>query len=242
MFGKCFARRGKIFFLLALLAAVPAAARIEPAAQSASPIPDVQVLDSANNSVSMRSLIAAMGSGPVVILPIYTRCAASCPVQTQKIKQVWNDVSGRYAIRVVAFSFDPEETAASIFDYRRREGVPDRWAVVRARPGDARAFFDFFQYSVMSDNGQFVHPDRIFLLDSSSQWRFTMDGLNYNAAEIEQALAQLQSPGLGVWLRTNPDAVAWTGFACILISLCILAIWRVGRKPSGQSVAAKNHV
>ena len=241
MFGKGFLRGGRIVFLIAILAPAPAVARIAPATQSSSPIPDVQVLDAVGNSVSIRSVIAAMGSGPIIILPIYTRCAASCPIQTQKIKQVWIDVNRKSAIRVLAFSFDPQETAASISDYRRREGVPDRWVVVRARQSDARTFFDFFQYSVMSDNGQFVHPDRIFLLDSSSQWRFTMEGLNYNPAEIEQALAQLQSPGLAVWIQANPSAVAWTGFLCILVSLCILAIWRIGHKPSKQSLAVKNH-
>jgi cytochrome oxidase Cu insertion factor (SCO1/SenC/PrrC family) len=240
MFGKRFPRCGRIVFLFVLLAAAPAHARIAPATQSTSPIPDVQVLDAAGNSVSIRSVIAAMGSGPVVILPIYTRCAASCPLQTQKIKQVWKDLNAGSSIRVLAFSFDPQETSASISDYRRREAVPDGWAVVRAKESDARTFFDFFQYSVMSDNGQLVHPDRIFLLDSAARWRFTMDGLNYNPEEIEQALAELQSPGLRVWLQTNPDAVAWTGFLCILVSLCMLAIWRIGHKPPKPSLAVKN--
>ena len=234
MFGKRFARSRRIVFLFAFLAAQHVDARIAPATQSSLPIPDVQVLDAAGNSVSIRSVIAAMGGGPIVILPIYTRCAASCPLQTQKIKQVWKDLNGAASLRVLAFSFDPQETDSTISDYRHREGVPDRWVVVRAREPDARAFFDFFQYSVMGDNGQFVHPDRIFLLDSSSRWRFTMGGLNYNPQEIESALAQLQSPGLRVWIQTHPDAVAWTGFLCILGSLCVLAIWRVGAIPQSN--------
>jgi len=181
-----------------------------------------------------------MGSGPVVILPIYTRCAVSCPLQTQKIEQVWKDLNGGPSIRVLAFSFDPQETSASIADYRRREAVPESWVVARAKESDARTFFDFFQYSVMNDNGQLVHPDRIFLLDAASRWRFTVDGLNYNPEEIELALGELQSPGLRVWLQTNPDAVAWTGFLCILVSLCLLGIWRVGHKPPKRSIAARN--
>jgi cytochrome oxidase Cu insertion factor (SCO1/SenC/PrrC family) len=240
MFGKSFMRRGQIIFLFALLAAARTDARIVPATQTRLPVPDVQVLDASGNSVSIRSVIAAMGTGPIVLLPIYTRCAASCPVQTQKIKQVWKDLNPASSIRVLAFSFDLQETAVSISDYRRREGVPDGWVVVHAHAIEARTFFDFFQYSVMSDNGQFVHPDRIFLLDSSSRWRFTMDGLNYNPEEVELALAQLQSPGLGVWIQTNPEVVAWTGFLCILVSLCLLGIWRLGRKPPKASFVAKN--
>jgi hypothetical protein len=53
-------------------------------------------------------------------------------------------------------------------------------------------------------------------------------------------LARLQSPGLRVWIQSNPVAVAWTGFLCILVSLCVLAIWRIGYRPSKQSLAAKN--
>jgi cytochrome oxidase Cu insertion factor (SCO1/SenC/PrrC family) len=240
MLLKGFMRRGRIVLLLALLAAARADARIVPATQTRLPVPDVQVLDASDNSASIRSIIATMGTGPIVVLPVYTRCAASCPLQTQKIKQVWKDLNQASSIRILVFSFDPQETAASISDYRRREGVPDSWVVVHARESDARSFFDFFQYSVMSDNGQFVHPDRIFLLDSASHWRFTMEGLKYSPEEIEHALAQLQSPGLGVWIQTNPDAVAWTSFLCILVSLCVLGIWRIGHKSPKPSFVAKN--
>ena len=240
MFGKSFIRRGRFACLFVLLAAAQADARLVPATQTASPVPDVQVFDGAGRSDSIRSMLAGMGTGPIVILPIYARCAASCPLQTQKIKQVWNNLMRRSPVRVLAFSFDPAETAASIADYRRREAVPDGWAVVHARETEARTFFDFFRYSVVGDDGQFVHPDRIFLLDRSLQWRFTMDGLNYRPEEMESALAQLQSPGPGLWLRTNPELIAWAGLACILISIGMLAFWRIGHKSSRQSAAAKS--
>ena len=240
MFMRSLKRMQAVIFVFALLAAAPAYARLSPATEAAAPIPDVQVADSAGHPVSIRAVLEAMGTGPVIILPIYTRCGASCPLQTQKIKRLWNSLNRGTSLRVLVFSFDPKETAASISDYRKREGVPENWVVLHAPESSTRSFFDFFHYSVIDENGQLIHPDRIFLLDSSLAWRFTMEGLNYNPEEIVKVVDQLQSPGLAVWIETHPDAVAWTGFLCILVSLSLLAVWRVGRKPSNHTSAIKN--
>ena len=55
-----------------------------PALQAA-PIPDVPVLDEKSLPTSLRAALGQAGSGPVVLLPIFTRCSASCPTLTRKL-------------------------------------------------------------------------------------------------------------------------------------------------------------
>jgi cytochrome oxidase Cu insertion factor (SCO1/SenC/PrrC family) len=226
----------RTFLLFAFLAAAPLSARVIPAIEAAAPVPDVQVLDEAGNSTSLRSLLAAMGGGPVVVLPIYTRCAVSCPLQTQKLKQALAGLNPGAPLRILVFSFDPEETAGTIRQYRELEGVPESWSVIRAREAAIRTFFDFFHYWVMDEKGQLVHPDRIFLLDPSLQWRFTVTGVNWSPQEIGQALGQARSPGIMLWMRTHPDALAWAGFLCVLVSTGLLWVRLIRYKLSNAFI------
>lgn len=228
----------RIFLLFALVAAAPIYARVIPAVETAAAIPDAPIVDSGGNDTSLRSLLAGMGGGPVVILPIYTRCAASCPFQTQKLKQVWTGQNGGAPLRVILFSFDPQETTESIARYREREGAPESWAVVRGSADAARRFFDFFHYTVIDEQGQLIHPDQVFLLDPSLQWRFTVDGLNWTPREMGQALDQVRSPGVAVWMRTHPDLLAWVGFLCLLFGVAILGVWLVRQKSTSPPLSA----
>jgi len=217
----------RTLLLFAFFAAASLHARVIPALETAAPIPDVQVIDEAGNNTSLGSLLAAMGGGPVVVLPVYTRCAASCPIQTQKLKQAWEGLSPGASLRILVFSFDPQETTETISQYRKLEGVPESWKVVRASATATRSFFEFFHYRVMDEKGQLIHPDQIFLLDPSLRWRFTMAGLIWSPQEIGQALGQARSPGITLWIRTHPDALAWAGFLCLLVGITILGIWLV---------------
>jgi cytochrome oxidase Cu insertion factor (SCO1/SenC/PrrC family) len=224
----------RILLVCIFLAATPLCASVTPALENAAPVPDAQVLDASGHDASLRSLLAAMGAGPVIVLPIYTRCTLSCPLQTQKLKQA---LAGPNAgsVRVVAFSFDPEETEKTIQQYRTREGVPENWLVVRAPASAVSGFFDFFHYPVLDESGQLTHPDQMFLLDPSLHWRFTVDGLNWSATEVNQALGETRSPGAVLWLRTHPDALAWSGFLLILVGISLLGAWLAFYKPSHHS-------
>ena len=228
----------RIILVFALLAVAPLYARVIPAIETAALIPDVQVLDEAGNETSLRTMLATMGSGPVVVMPIYTRCTASCPLQTQRLKQALAALNPAAPVRVLVFSFDPEETPGSISQYRTRESVPESWKIIRARLDAIRSFFGFFHYAVMNDKGEFIHPDQIFLLDPSLQWRFTVAGLNWSPQEIGQALGQARSLGIMTWVRTHPDALAWAGFSSVLFSIGLLGIWLVRYKPPNRSIAS----
>ena len=176
-----------VFFTLALAAASSSHASTIPVAQSA-PIPDVQVLDEASRSASLRSMLTQSGGGPVILLPIFTRCAASCPVLTRKLETALGGINPAEPYRVVVFSFDPLETSESLRLYRLQQNVPADWKIVRSNEGEIRRFFGFFRYAVMNQDGKLVHPNEVFLLDQDLRWRWTLVGEDWSSTELASAI------------------------------------------------------
>ena len=230
-------RRCSLCLVVALLFAASSRARTLPATNLGTTIPDVSVMKEGADPASLRSILAGMGNGPVVILPVYTRCRVSCPLQTQKLKEAIASLGFGGSLRVLVFSFDPAETSATVQEYRSRERVPDNWVVVTAQEGAVRKFFDFFQYAVMDDNGTLIHPDQIFVLDPSLRWRFTIVGVNWNSREVGQVIALVRSPGILRWISTHPDDLAWAGLWSIVLSVGLLGVWVVRTKHRERTLA-----
>lgn len=219
---------------LYLAASLPWHARTIPALQQA-PIPDVQVLDEASQPASLRSMLNRAGGGPVILLPILTRCSASCPILTRKLDVALTATHLREPYRVVVFSFDPLETTESLRLYRAHEQIPADWKIVRADETEIRRLFEFFRYSIMSQDGTLVHPNEIFMLDSSLNWRWTLVGEDWGARDLAAAITQTASPGLVARINANPERLAWIGFAIALLSFGVAGGWMVWRKPFAQN-------
>ena len=222
-----------VFFMLALAASSSSRASTIPASQSA-PIPDVQVQDEASRSASLRSMLTQSGGGPVILLPIFTRCAASCPVLTRKLETALGGLNPAEPYRVVVFSFDPLETSESLRLYRLQQHVPADWKIVRSNEDEIRRFFGFFRYAVMNLDGKLVHPNAVFLLDRDLRWRWTLVGEDWPGAELASAIKLTRSPGFVGGMKANPERLAWIGFVTFILSVSVATVWMVVRKePSG---------
>ena len=102
-------------------------------------------------------MLTQSGGGPVLPLPIFTRCAASCPVLTRKLETALGGMNPAEPYRVVVFSFDPFETSESLRLYRLQQNVPAAWRSCVRDEGEIRRFFGFFRYAVMNQDGKLVH-------------------------------------------------------------------------------------
>jgi SCO1/SenC len=240
--GRCW------FFVLAVAVASSSGANTIPALQAA-PIPDVQVLDEASQPASLRSLLGQSGlgqsrlgqsrlnpsrGGPVILLPIFTRCTASCPVLTRKLEAALSSMNPAVPYRVVVFSFDPLETSESLRLYRMHQNVPADWRMVRSNEIEIRRFFGFFRYSVMNQEGKLVHPNEVFLLDQDLNWRWTLMGDNWTEREVTSAIDMTRAPGFGGWMKANPERLAWIGFVALILSVSVAMGWMARRKEVRQ--------
>src|SRR5579863_7375943 len=231
-------RKQRVFVSLILVLAATSASFAVTPARAVAQIPDVQVLDDTSQSASLSFILNKMGNGPVIVLPIFTRCSASCPVLTRKLADALQETKSGNPDRIVLFSFDPLETSESVRLYRVREHVPADWKIVRSNEAEIRRFVDFFHYSVMNQDGALLHPNEIFILDQSLNWRWTLVGEDWSSKDLATALELTRAPGLYGWMKSNPQAIAWIGFAAMILSLGIAMVWMILRKPATPPLAA----
>jgi len=208
---------------LALMVGARAMA-VVPAGSSAGTLPNITVWDEANSQSQLWSKLQAGGSGPVFVLPVYTRCTMSCPVLASKLARETARLAGATAYRVLIFSFDPADDAASLREFRVKEKLPDNWMLVRASAGDIRKFCDFFHYTILNEGPVMIHTNQIFLLDHTLRWRATFIDESWNVTDLALWMKRAESGGLLSWIPMNPEQLAFIALGGMVVSL-LLILW-----------------
>ena len=218
--------RLKRHFLLPVLAlALATSARAVaavPAGMNAGKIPDITVWNEANVQHSLWDELRAAGSGPVIVLPVYTRCTMSCPILARMLVQQTAQLSGGAPYRVLIFSFDPGDDAEALRQFRAQKNLPPSWILVHSGAADIRRFCDFFHYSIMTEGTVMIHTNQMFLLDRNFQWRATFIDESWDAAELRTWMKRADSPGVLGWFAMNPEMLVYIGFGGMLLSLTLI--------------------
>jgi cytochrome oxidase Cu insertion factor (SCO1/SenC/PrrC family) len=216
----------KHHFLLPALALALAsgatALAVTPAGINAGKIPDITVWDEANVQHSLWDELRAAGTGPVIVLPVYTRCTMSCPVLARMLVQQTSQIGGGTPYRVLIFSFDPGDDAQALRQFRAQKNLPPAWILVRSDAADIRRFCDFFHYTVLTEGPVMIHTNQMFLLDHNLQWRATFIDQSWNAADLRAWMSRVESPGVFGWLAMNPEVLVFIGFGGLLLSLMLI--------------------
>ncbi|MGA1983502.1 MAG: hypothetical protein ABSG84_13680 [Acidobacteriaceae bacterium] len=204
------------------LASSPTLRAAVPAGSNAGRLPDLAVWDQADRPSTLWQELRAAGSGPVVVLPVYTRCTMSCPITARMLVREAAQMGGSRPYRVLIFSFDPGDDAAALRQFRAQQGLPPAWLVLRSDASGIRRFCDFFHYPVLTEGPVMIHNNQLFLLDDSFQWRVTFIDKDWNGAQLRKWMGRVESPGLFGWLALNPEKLALVGFAGLLFSLALV--------------------
>jgi len=232
-------KRDLLLLIFALtLASGTRAAAVVPADSNAGQIPDISVWDEANLHSTLWEKLRAGGSGPVIVLPVYTRCTMSCPVLARMLVKETAQMSGGAPYRVLIFSFDPGDDAEALRQFRVQEKLPPTWILVRSDAADIRRFCDFFHYSILTEGSVMIHTNQIFLLDHTLRWRATLIDQSWNAAELRTWMKRVESPGLLGWLTMNPERLAFIGFGGMVLSLTLILGALLSRSLSQSSRVA----
>src|SRR5262249_53778427 len=90
--------------------------------------------------------------------------------------------------RVILFSFDPNDTPATLANYRKREGIPLAWSIGRASQQDIDALLESIGFQAGKAGTEFVHPNLIVFFDSKLRIAKWIYGTDYSGRGIEAAL------------------------------------------------------
>lgn len=172
------------------------------------------------------------GGEPTLLLPIFTRCAGTCPLTAVALKRAMQGAPADF--RVVLLSFDPEDVATDLRRFRERLDLPSEWLVVRTvDAGATRELLDELEFRVMNTGPGFNHPDQTFVFSPKGLWVATVSGPPSSeelSAAHRRALAaddRTVRRRLGAWL-IRPEA--WIVLACAGFGFSIGAVLLLARR------------
>ena len=191
--------------------------------------PSALVLNEQDQPEDLRQILS--GAHPVLLLPVFTKCLASCPVTIHALKKALRQKSLHAPFRVVIFDFDAGDTADDLKRFRQQEELPAQWVLVRSGTEvAARRFFDPLDYHFMQAEGGFDHPNETFVFSAQRKWSGLFVGDQFSAPALEVAFQQALAadhPTFGTRLAAavkQPGSWVLLGAAGFLLGLAVIAV------------------
>ncbi len=176
-------------------------------------LPRIDVVD---DSGRVRPITAWKGV-PTILVPMYTRCPAACPMITDGLKRaVARSKAQPASYRVVLFSFDPRDTPADLRGFRERHRVPLAWTMATAGPADVRRLMESIDFRYSDPSQVMTHPNLAVALTPDLKTAKYLFGTSFDGGGVDEALAVAR--GGGDWIgRFGTYGLA------ILLLICTLA-------------------
>lgn len=170
---------------------------------------------------------------PTLLIPVFTRCSGTCPLTALLLKKAMAGAQAPF--RVIVFSFDPEDAAKDLREFRERFALPAGWRLVRSTDSAAtRELLDTLDFHFMKTSAGFDHPNRTFVFSPKGAWAATLLGSEFSPAELEAAFGRALAaddpaalPRLRAWL-VRPTAWILVACAGLLLSLVAIVLARKG--------------
>ena len=140
----------------------------------------------------------------LVVNFVFTACSSTCPVQTQALVQVQQQLPARLQGQVqwLSVSLDPlSDTPKSLKTFAKRFGADTRlWSFITGRPRDIERLAEalwLFRSGKKKDQLD-DHSTSLWLVDAQGALRLRLGGNPPQAAPLIQALSQLYAPVVGL--------------------------------------------
>lgn len=161
---------------------------------------------------------------PRVIIPLFSRCALTCPVALEALSAALPEGQRRFG--VAALSFDPQDTATDLAGLRKAHSLPPQWRLMRGQDAAAtRAFLDLLGFQVMTAKGGFDHPDTLFVLSPGGVWAGTLFSPPYTDKDLDRAYKAAMSADAPSLRQRLMRPESWLIVACAAFVLCLSAVF-----------------
>ena len=132
----------------------------------------------------------------VAVTFIYTECPDICPLLTQKMVQVQNELGAKFGAKVafVSISLDPEhDTPEVLKDYAQFWGAkPDGWVFLTGSPEAVRDVTRRYEvFLAKKEDGSVEHTQLTTLVDADGQMRVQYLGARFDPEEFRHDLLSL---------------------------------------------------
>lgn len=180
-------------------------------------------------------LSEAAGSRPTLLVPVFARCAGTCPVTALALRDAL--AGGGPAFRVIVLSFDPADTPRSLEAFRARLELPPSWTLARSMDGrPPREALDSLDFRYMRAPGGFEHPDEVFVLSAKGVWAATLTAGRFPPEDLRAAyrlaLAADDASLSGRLRSLAARPAAWLAAAAAGLALCLPLVFLLGTRAS----------
>lgn len=203
------------------------------------PVPDVPLLlDSTQHRTMTR--LSDLGDGPILLMPIFTRCRAVCSLMAERLQTAWavTDPEGLRA-KVLLVSFDPQDTLEDLRRFRTLHRVPAAWKLAALEREEGLRFFASLGFRWMSlERRQFDHDGKLFILTHAGEVSAILGPEQLTTERLRAEVdAAIHGPSLARRLGTH-----WIGFfgvGMVLLGLVVSVYWdRLRTSPHSASRGA----
>jgi protein SCO1/2 len=166
-----------------------------------------------------RRTLSEFAGYPIILLPIYTRCRGACVQDVSRLEKALADSNGNpRQFRVLLFSFDATDTAATLINYRRRENIPLAWSIATSSQQEIDALLDSIGIQVGKSGKEFIHPNVVIFLDANLRIAKWIYGTDYTNRDIDSALKV--ASGQNDWIGRHSEWI----YSILLLATSILAV------------------
>ena len=177
---------------------------------------------------------------PLILLPIYTRCPGPCLQNVDHLKAALADSANNpRQFRVLLFSFDPSDNAASLIKYRQRENIPISWSLATASQTEIDALLESIGVQIGKAGTEFTHPNIVLFLDSKLRVAKWIYGTGYSGGEIDAGLKI--AGGNSDWVGRNSQLLyslllVAGSILCVTLSYYVMQFFSLRKLGRGGSV------
>lgn len=206
---------------LACLQATPADALVPPDWEkvAGTHLPETVFIDRSGKEIRLSDMKGAI----LILQPMFTRCPGVCSVVAARLAQALNGLSpeDRQNLRVVSFSFDPDETQEGLAKFEKEFGVDSAtWKVVRGRPAEIQRLLAALDFRTMLlGQANFEHPDLVFVVDRDGVVRDYIPGTNVDAVRLSVAT---RLKARGSWMTTFKPLIPAIALLGLAVSVFVL--------------------
>jgi protein SCO1/2 len=225
-----------MLLILAFVASNAPAKVIEVAPQHGQAVPSIRWIDESGRA---RQLSEFAGY-PLILLPIYTRCPGPCLQNVDRLKEALADASDNpRQFRVLLFSFDPSDNAATLAKYRQRENIPLNWLVGTGSQDEIDALLESIGVQLGKAGTEFTHPNILIVLDSKLRIAKWIYGTAYTGRDVDAALkvADGESDWIGQHSQLLYSLLLFVGsILCVTLSYYVMQLFALRKLRRGDAL------
>ncbi len=165
-------------------------------------VPDILLEIHTGKKIPLR----VFGEGkPMIINPIYTKCSSACPLMTEGLKKVINDLKD--SVKVISFSIDPRDNLEDLKRFAIDHNLPDNWVVAKSPQANTLLKAIDFRYIYDQSLGEFDHPNFYVIITPTGKISRYIYGVNPRRRDLVLAILEAKrenvrlSPVEGFFLR-----------------------------------------